>query len=196
MTQLLTRREAAAYCGVSLSTFSLHVRPGLTPKRVGRRVLFRRSDVELWLSLQGAVGVESKPPEPSPLLDAACAIICADKQRLYLVRRPDGAIKIGVSADVTRRVKALTCAAGHPLELVADVPGGLVLEEALHRRFASSRLIGEWFRPNAELRLLAAALAAAQSEMRERAGARLFAAATRVLQCCETNRNASGRTAP
>ncbi len=43
--KLLTRTESAARCRVSLSAFDAHVRPALTPRRVGRRVLFLEADV-------------------------------------------------------------------------------------------------------------------------------------------------------
>ena len=46
--KLLTRTEAADRCRVSLAAFDAHVRPTLTPKRIGRRVLFLESDLEAW----------------------------------------------------------------------------------------------------------------------------------------------------
>jgi len=45
--KLLTKAEAAARCRVSLAAFDAHVRPALTPKKIGRRVLFLESDVAL-----------------------------------------------------------------------------------------------------------------------------------------------------
>ena len=41
---LLTRREAAAFFRVGLSTFDAHVAPGLTRVCIGGRVLYRESD--------------------------------------------------------------------------------------------------------------------------------------------------------
>jgi|SRR6187551_1849301 len=46
--KLLTRTEAADRCRVSLAAFDAHVRPALTPKKIGRRVLFLESDLEAW----------------------------------------------------------------------------------------------------------------------------------------------------
>lgn len=46
--KLLTRAEAAEQCRVSLAAFDAHVRPALTPKRIGRRVLFLESELEAW----------------------------------------------------------------------------------------------------------------------------------------------------
>ncbi|TAK10588.1 MAG: DNA-binding protein [Anaerolineae bacterium] len=58
MTDLLTRAEAAKVCRVSLRAFEAHVRPDLTPVRIGRRVLFDRSDLDAWLDTRkdGASG--------------------------------------------------------------------------------------------------------------------------------------------
>jgi predicted DNA-binding transcriptional regulator AlpA len=46
---LLSRHEAAAKCRVSLATFDRHVARHLTPKRIGRRVLYREKDLDEWL---------------------------------------------------------------------------------------------------------------------------------------------------
>lgn len=48
--KLLTRPEAAAYCRVALGTFDAHVRGALHEVRIGRRVLFRREDLDAWLA--------------------------------------------------------------------------------------------------------------------------------------------------
>lgn len=50
-----------------------------------------------------------------------------------------GFIKIGTSVSPQRRAKELG------LHLLAWEPGGRVREQELHRRFASARLVGEWF---------------------------------------------------
>jgi predicted DNA-binding transcriptional regulator AlpA len=48
MIRLLTKAEAAERCRVSLAAFDAHVRPALTPKKIGRRVLFLESDIDAW----------------------------------------------------------------------------------------------------------------------------------------------------
>lgn len=63
----------------------------------------------------------------------------------------DGPIKIGTSEDVASRVAALRTASHAKLRLLAKVPGGIAEEHALHKRFARSRLEGEWFRPTVNL---------------------------------------------
>ena len=45
MKKLLTKAEAAERCRVSLAAFDAHVRPALTPKKIGRRVFFLEADV-------------------------------------------------------------------------------------------------------------------------------------------------------
>jgi predicted DNA-binding transcriptional regulator AlpA len=51
---LLTKREAAQLCGVSLRTFERRVMDDLVPTRVGRRVLYAAEEVERWLDEQKA----------------------------------------------------------------------------------------------------------------------------------------------
>ena len=48
VTAVWTRAEAAAYLKVSVRAFDAHVRPDLTPIRVGRCVRFLQRDVEAW----------------------------------------------------------------------------------------------------------------------------------------------------
>lgn len=70
---------------------------------------------------------------------------------LYVVQRPDGAVKIGVSKNVTQRIQDLERSGGHSLKLLCVIEGGgFELEEALHRQFAAQRKIGEWFQLSAD----------------------------------------------
>lgn len=63
----------------------------------------------------------------------------------------DGAIKIGWSGDVDRRVPELQTANAEKLTLLATTPGTLLTEKAYHTRFNSARMEAEWFRPIPEL---------------------------------------------
>jgi hypothetical protein len=49
---LCTRAEAAKHLRVSVRAFDAHVRPDLTPVRIGRRVLFRQEDLDAWVDQQ------------------------------------------------------------------------------------------------------------------------------------------------
>jgi hypothetical protein len=108
-------------------------------------------------------------------------MMCADAKRLYIARRPDGALKIGISDNPNRRVKALSSAAGVRIELLADVVGGEVLEAALHRKFAAHRILGEWFKPALELQQLVLLLQCLRDEIQAAAYARVYAQAEAIV---------------
>lgn len=69
-------------------------------------------------------------------------------------------IKVGISEDVTQRVKTLECASGSAIQLLGSIPGGRDLEQAIHKRLQNRRLRGEWFVDCAEVREVVAALLA------------------------------------
>lgn len=56
-----------------------------------------------------------------------------------------GAIKIGTSTEVARRLSTLQMCSPTPLELLLVVPGGHADESRLHAAFAGERTSGEWF---------------------------------------------------
>jgi hypothetical protein len=65
---------------------------------------------------------------------------------IYVAQREeDGAVKIGWTSDIMRRMRELQKETGCAVELVGCVPGDKPLEGALHRHFASARVDGEWF---------------------------------------------------
>lgn len=68
----------------------------------------------------------------------------------FAVRHADRAIKIGYSKNPSERLKSFHSGSG-PCTLVAEMPGNLEHETELHRRFAASRIGGEWFRRTDEL---------------------------------------------
>lgn len=79
----------------------------------------------------------------------AKAILLGEEHRrwAYFVRAETGLIKIGVAADVAKRVSALRTSSPVPLELLAQTRGGRELEADYHERFAAHRSHGEWFAP-------------------------------------------------
>lgn len=65
--------------------------------------------------------------------------------KVYFARCADF-IKIGKSVDPEARLKSFSPWLPFPIELQAEVDGGIGLEKAIHREFASDRYRGEWFR--------------------------------------------------
>lgn len=71
---------------------------------------------------------------------------------LYFFRNPyNGRVKIGVSRNIERRRAELEYACGHHFDTLRVVANHGVLEDAIHKSFASDRLVGEWFAPSSAL---------------------------------------------
>lgn len=62
-----------------------------------------------------------------------------------------GLIKIGVSVDVTKRIKQIEQASCRRLSLLGTIPGNISIERRLHKQWSACREMGEWFAPNAEM---------------------------------------------
>lgn len=81
-----------------------------------------------------------------------------DEAVVYYVER-DGFVKIGYSTNLDKRLRYLgrggvQAPAGMtigPVKLLATHGGGVKAEAAIHRKFAASRVVGEWFRKTPEL---------------------------------------------
>jgi hypothetical protein len=89
----------------------------------------------------------------------------------FVVRHHDGAIKIGVSVDVARRLFELDAPSVDGIQLLATEPGSHRTESELHHRFRRDRIhVGqfstEWFRPSDELLAHIATLADKPTEER------------------------------
>lgn len=64
----------------------------------------------------------------------------------------DAAIKIGTTARSPKdRVNDLQSGNWRKFTVIGAIPGGYALEQKLHKKFASSLLGGEWYRPTPEL---------------------------------------------
>jgi hypothetical protein len=67
---------------------------------------------------------------------------------VYFIQAEDGGpIKIGVATDVDKRLAGLQTSHHRTLVVRRVLEGSVELERELHERFASARLVGEWFRP-------------------------------------------------
>ncbi|MCK1402070.1 GIY-YIG nuclease family protein [Bradyrhizobium sp. 4] len=64
---------------------------------------------------------------------------------IYFVRAAER-VKIGFSKDVRRRVAELQTFFPEPLDLLLVLPGSILNEHAMHRRFADLCITREWFR--------------------------------------------------
>lgn len=70
-----------------------------------------------------------------------------NRQLVYLVEC-NGLYKIGISADINKRILGLQTASPHPIKCIAyykTVNDARNVEAALHKVFAKYRMIGEWF---------------------------------------------------
>jgi Meiotically up-regulated gene 113 len=74
--------------------------------------------------------------------------------KVYFIRESfNQYIKIGVSADVGKRIKTLQTASAKKLHVKAILDGGYQTEAGLHELFKSHRIKGtEWFRFNDEIK--------------------------------------------
>ena len=61
-------------------------------------------------------------------------------------------VKIGFARNVERRIADIACMCPFPVELLATEAGEIWHEQALHQRFAKSRVHGEWFNLSDEIR--------------------------------------------
>lgn len=71
--------------------------------------------------------------------------------KVYFLRRSDGLIKIGYTANFESRLRSLTKAHG-VLEILRVLNGDRFRERELHGRFVQHNEFGEWFRDSPELR--------------------------------------------
>jgi hypothetical protein len=98
------------------------------------------------------------PEEPLPIISLIKQLWRFEDRgpAVYFVEAENGLIKIGFSRSIRERFKKLHTASPGQLNLLGLWPAGQPIERELHRRFASQRVTGEWFKPSPELRALAA----------------------------------------
>ena len=71
---------------------------------------------------------------------------------LYLMQAGDsGPVKIGRANDPERRARELQPGCAERINIRAILPTRGAEERALHSRFASLRLVGEWFSPHPDI---------------------------------------------
>jgi hypothetical protein len=150
---LVTRDQAAAFCGVGPSTIAVWVTRGQlrVARREGRSPLFRLLDVAKADQML-TPNRHRTTAKPMPVLGAdpatilAIARACADdagapvRERVVYYLRFADRIKIGSSFSLAGRLQSVP----HD-ELLATEPGGRSLERRRHGQFAAYRITGEWF---------------------------------------------------
>lgn len=77
---------------------------------------------------------------------------------VYFVSDSAGAIKIGYSAGIERRMVALGTGTARGVELLGMIEGARSQEKAIHQKLAPHRMSGEWFVDCAEVRSLMVAI--------------------------------------
>lgn len=81
--------------------------------------------------------------------EAQQSILDADgSTEIYFIRESGmGAIKIGITEDLSRRISSMRSNTPHELTILGSVHAGKKLEVYLKWRFSGARIQGEWFRP-------------------------------------------------
>jgi predicted GIY-YIG superfamily endonuclease len=66
---------------------------------------------------------------------------------VYLIRTNDGRYKIGIAKNPQQRLSQLQTGNSDPLELIETYQSenASKIENALHRHYSYSKMIGEWF---------------------------------------------------
>lgn len=131
----------------------------LSLKTYAARIGVRHGTVKRWaiegmpvLRAGGSVRVDPEPADRWVQEHHSASVAFARESRVYLVQRDsDGAIKIGFTSDVMRRVKEVRKESSAEVSLLAVFPGDKPDELRIHGRFREARLDGEWFRPVPEL---------------------------------------------
>ncbi len=140
---ILTYANAAELLGVKHGTLKRWAHEGMPVIR-GEGYNSTRVDVAA-----ARAWIDMRRNDPNPLR----RLRKVAERWVYFARRlNDGAIKIGFTNDVTRRMDEVDTS------VLAKIPGNKTLELALHEAFADARIEGEWFRSTEELEALVLAL--------------------------------------
>lgn len=117
-----------------------------TPKDVLRPLLAELIDAGYaWRNSNGGFTLSDLGPRDEPVItlhrpklnQSGWAYAISDSDRRL--------VKIGMSADVPRRLRGLQTSSPRKLEVLWQREGGAALEAHLHEAFADQRVRGEWF---------------------------------------------------
>jgi hypothetical protein len=122
-----------------------------------------RADAARLLKLREAAAVTGSEDERRVVVEdriqrfwAARASESEDIPTFVYIAQCGEAVKIGVAVDVGKRIRGLQTAAADPIRVLRAIRHSFRRvarsnEAGLHRRFAKSRVRGEWFTATAEL---------------------------------------------
>jgi hypothetical protein len=82
---------------------------------------------------------------------SSSAVAIAGPVVYFIKAKRSGLIKIGKANNPISRLKTMQTGSADRLTLLGYIPGSHAEESALHKRFASLRQSGEWFKPGDEL---------------------------------------------
>lgn len=91
---------------------------------------------------------------------------------VYFVEAENGLVKIGYSANVALRFRALLTTSAAPLKLLGWLPGTTGTERELHDKLEDSRSHGEWFRPTPDVAAVLATIQRPAEQSTKTAGRR------------------------
>ena len=88
----------------------------------------------------------------STIKDMSLNDILTKTGKVYFIQAGvNGAIKIGYTDNVGKRLKQIQTGNPHKLNLLKVVNGGFDVESSIHKLFSEYRLEGEWFTPSREI---------------------------------------------
>lgn len=94
--------------------------------------------------------------------------IADEYQVIYFIQNTvDGCIKVGVTCNLTRRLRELRAGSSGLLIVLGAFPGNRTAETAAHHCLAKARTYGEWFKPDLAVPLLDSLALAAPKTLRE-----------------------------
>lgn len=134
-------RRFAEHIDVAHGTVKRWLHEGLPARRTGAKTNGHSS---VWITpADGIAWVSARYPK---------SIARGRRGSVYVATRAtDGAIKIGWTSDVMRRIQELRRHTRSAVELEACFPGDKPDELRLHARFQADRIDGEWHRPSEAL---------------------------------------------
>jgi excisionase family DNA binding protein len=150
----LTPEQAAAVLQIPTSTVTYLCRK----KRMPGAMNFSRKWLIPATTLSGKppdIGVEQTALRAAELKAEGHPSFSQPQKRhvVYFVRAGcNGPVKIGTTANLKKRLELLQAGNHHNLKCLLTIDGAVAEERAMHCRFDSSHIRGEWFRYDGELR--------------------------------------------